>query len=126
MNNIIDFNPKPELNVIKLKQIVPTLKWTKKIRKMGSISQIFYSGIYENEDKKIHISVRPSMMMRVIETFKNRDTEGRAIPEGKKPREIVNFGSTVEIRIDQSFLDKIASLANDEEKDKPVILSWSD
>lgn len=126
MGNIIKFSPKPELDSENFKKIVFDLKWTKKIRTMGNISQVFYSGILENEDKKIHVSIRPSMVMRVTESFKNRDIEGRAIKENQRPREIVNFGSTVEIRIDNSFLNKVEEIANNEEKKQPEVFKWSD
>ena len=125
MKNLIKFDDNPELDLVVFKEMVNELPWYKKIRKLGSVEQTFFIATLETDEKIIHISIRPSKRMQISESFKNRDTEGRAIPEGRQVREVVNFGATVEILVDDSLINKINSIAKDYVKPKQQVISWS-
>jgi len=120
-----DEDSKPTLNIKTFKEQLELFPWTKKIRKLGNQEQVFYIATLNTDTKTIHISIRPTLRMQLSESFKNRDTEGRAIKEGSRPREVVSFGSTVEVLVDSTLINKIESIAKDIELKKPVVVSWS-
>lgn len=114
-----------QLDVIQFKSFFDELKWVSKKRKTAQNKkpEVFYLGVYENAEKKISISVRPTLWMRVTESQKNMT------PSGEKPSEnykgpLVDYGTSVEVKIDQSIIDQILKVSKERERSKPQTVSW--
>lgn len=111
------------LNIQLFKELVPTLTWKIYPRQIGTCTQHFYITKYEDEEKIIEVSIRPSLRAQIIETFKNRTPTGN-IPPSNYNGPLVEYGSSVEIIIDNKFLDKIKSLAKVEDSKNTQVISW--
>lgn len=115
-----------KLNIKELKSQVTSIKWTKVPRELGPRhKQFFYVGSYEDEDKIIDISIRPSMWMQVKESFKNRDVvTGKKVTKPKSNQKYVTFGSSTQVRVNESFVEKIKELAQEMEQREIQTISW--
>jgi len=112
------------LDFEELKSFFKELEWKKVPRKLGPDHlDFFYVGYYESDEKIVEIKVRPSLRMQVTESFKNRiATTGKEPPKEYKGI-LANFGSTIEVVIDKSVIEKLKKLAKP--KDKPIIKKFS-
>lgn len=113
-----------KLNIDYFKLIFDSIIWKKKIRVLSeNRKEVFYIGKFENEDKVIKITIRPSMRMQVSESFKNRTLEGKVPPKDFKGQ-LCEFGSTIEVIVDKSVVDQISQKSKNYETEKPQVISW--
>lgn len=106
------------------KKFYEKMQWTRVPRQLGpKHSAFFYYGKYEDEFKIINIRIRPTMFMVVEETVKGCDKNGNKVaPNYKGPT--FEFGTTVEVQIDEAFLKKIKDLAKPEISNSIQKVSW--
>lgn len=121
MNIIID----NKLDLKKFKEIYTALEWTRVPRKLSANhSSYFYIGKYEDNDILVKVQIRPSMRMKVQESYKHCDIKGNKIDKNLYKGDTYTFGSTVEVIVDNIFLDKIKEVAKElQEKDIQKV-SW--
>lgn len=114
---------KYKLNVPELKAMVPKMTWQKELRKG---TDVFYLGMFEDKDIKIKIKIRPSKMAQITESLKNRDSQGKAYPEGRivKEQDLLNFGLYLETKVDDSFIKYIDTLIVPVKQEEKQVLSW--
>ena len=99
------------LNIDEFRQLVPTLKWEQAPRWLNKDhKEIFYIAFYEDDKKEIEITIRPSLRMAINESFKNYTIHGNPAPEDYKGN-LVKFGTTIEVLIDNDFLEEIKKIA---------------
>jgi len=111
------------LDFEEFKKFLNKLEWKKVPRKLGpDHSEYFYIANYEDEEKKIRIQVRPSLRMKVTESFKNRTIHGNIPPEGYRGQ-LVDFGSTAEVLIDKSVIEKLKKIAKSPDKNNTKVFS---
>ena len=112
------------LDFKEFKKFFMKLEWKKVPRKLGpDHSQFFYVAKYEDEEKIIKVTIRPSNVMQLSESFKNRVINtGKAPPKGYKGA-LADFGTTVEVRVDQSVITKLEKIAKVREKNKNKVFS---
>ena len=91
------------------KAFLPKLKWQKKIRKLGTLEEVFYIGKYDGTNKEVTVKIRPSLEMVVYETYKyvNKDTAEQCDPKKTPAKNIVSHSASAEVKISQDFLDKM-------------------
>lgn len=111
-----------EFNLNYFKQIYKDLEWKRVPRELGPRhSSFFYVGYSEDDKHRIKIKIRPTMYMSVEETYKGFTKDGK---EGKRPGDTYEFGTTVEVKIDESVLDKIKAVAKEDDGEKLQKVSW--
>ena len=117
-----------KLNIEEFKTLVPNMTWLKLPRNLGTNhSEYFYSGKFEDDSKLIQVTVRPSLWISVTESFKNRRPQDGLPPTEEdiaKNRPLVDWGSYIEINIDENFLNKIKELAKSPESRTSQTVSW--
>lgn len=102
-----------KLNITEFKAIFNDIAWTRLPRKLGpNHTEYFYVGSLENESLKIQVTIRPSLVMAISETFKNRVMTDGSIPLEGYRGPLVDWGSSLEMRVDQKFLDEVAAKAS--------------
>jgi hypothetical protein len=114
------------LNIKAFKDFFSKLDWVRVPRTLTQDHvDYFYIGSYEDEELKVSINIRPTYYMQVFETFKNRTLDGKKPTSISSKSKLVNWSSSVEVKVDDSFMDKVKSVA----KDKPIqtsqIVTWS-
>lgn len=108
----------------KFAELLPMIKWTKLPRKLGpDHKEFFYSGQYENAEKTVLVTIRPSLWMAISESFKNRKLDG-SIPEEGYKGQLVSWGASTEVRVDSNFVEKVDSLAQSMEKRVIQTVNW--
>lgn len=105
-NGILDTN--------KFKEVYSSLDWKQVPRNLSTDhKEYFYVASQEDDEKIVNIQVRPSLRMKVQESFKGFDAKGKKINDGQ-----YNFGSTVEVIISEETLEKIKKIAKPREENK--------
>ena len=112
-----------KLNQEEFKLMFDKMTWIKAPRSNVNQKDLFYFGTYEDDDIKIYAAVRPSMRMEISETFKKRDVNGLIPPETYKGR-FYECGTTVEILINNNFIDKIEEVCHFEKKEVRQKIEW--
>jgi len=113
-----------KLNLEEFKKIYKDLEWLRVPRTLGvDHSEYFYVGKKYSDDHRINVQVRPTMRMKVAESFKKYDRNGKEV-DPKRAKEVFWFGSTVEVVIDNSVLDKIKEIAVEKKEDLKQKVSW--
>lgn len=108
MNLIVD----NKLDTAALKQAFSTITWTILPRSLGpNHTEHFYTGQYSDDVKEIKIILRPSLTMSVTESFKNRMPQNGNIPQPGYVGPLVDWGSYVEVKVPESFLAEVKSVA---------------
>jgi hypothetical protein len=109
----VDIIVDQKLDTSAFKSMYKTLTWTKLPRKLGpNHSEFFYSGVYSDDEKEIKVLLRPSLTMSVSESFKNRMAQNGAVPTEGYRGLLVDWGSSVEVKVPQIMFDEISGLAN--------------
>ena len=99
------------LDFSEFRSVVKKLDWTKITRNLdGRRNENFFIGRYEDEFKVIKVSVRPSFKMQISESYKNKTADGK-IPSKNYNGPLYNFGTTIEVEIDQSFIDELDKIS---------------
>lgn len=113
------------LDIKEFKSMMTKFNWRRVPRWFGpDRKDVFYIVKYEDEEKKIEVSVRPSLRMKVNESFKNYTTKGAPAPENYTGT-TVDWGTSVEVLIDEKFLNEIQKLAkNNLETSKVQKVTW--
>jgi hypothetical protein len=105
-----------KLNLDEFKARFDEFTWIKVPRQLGpNHTDFFFVCKHEDEDWIIEIKTRPSKRMKVSESYKHCDIKGNIVP--KETKEKFVFGTTVEVVISDSVLDKISQVAKEKEKD---------
>jgi len=113
-----------KLDFNKFKETYKSLKWVRVPRQLGpNHSDFFYVGSLKDKSHTINIQVRPSMRMKVSESFKKYDRNGKEL-ETKNEESLFWFGSTVEVIIDDTVLDKIKKVATHKLDNDKQKVSW--
>lgn len=123
---LIDWE-KNELNQNEFKQQFKEIDWVKVTRKIGTAEEIWYTGHYEDDKKKVKAVVRPSLRMQLTETFKNMLANGTSPKKGQKPTKtspFVEYGSTVQVLVDSNFISEVEKIAKEPTKKKIQKISW--
>lgn len=114
-----------KLNIEEFKAFFDSINWKRVPRNLGQDhSEYFYIGSYEDDDKIVQVTIRPSKIMAVSETFKRRMiSDGSIPPEGFKGQ-VVNWGSSVEVRVDDKFLEAVVKAAKPLPPRENQVLTW--
>lgn len=100
------------LDITAFKQFFPSITWTKLPRVLGTDhKEFFYMGLYEDEEKRVNITIRPSKIMAISETFKKRLPQDGGVPAEGYKGILVEWGGSTEIRIDDKFLVEVEAKA---------------
>ena len=114
-----------KLNMTNFKKIFNTLDWLRVPRKLNQdVTDYFYIGKYEDEEKIIKVKVRPDMHMAVEETLKNMTLDGKKPPKGAVSKKLCNWGASVEVLIDDSVLNRIKKIAKVIEAPTAQKVTW--
>jgi hypothetical protein len=114
-----------KLNIDEFKAFFPNINWKRVPRKLGpNHSEFFHMGNYEDPEKIIAITIRPSKIMAVSETFRNRLPTDGSVPKEGYRGQLVDWGSTVEVRVDESFLKAVADAAKPMPVREHQTVSW--
>lgn len=114
-----------KLNIKKFKEFFPKLEWVRVPRTLThDHTDYFYIGTYEDKDLKVSATIRPSMFMQLYETQKNMTQEGKKPTTASKSLRLVNWSSSVEVKVDDSFVSKVKSVAKEQPVNKNEIVSW--
>jgi len=106
------------------KKFYEQMQWTRVPRQLGpKHPAFFYYGKYEDKFKIVNIRIRPTMFMVVEETVKGCDKNGNKPPTNYRGQTF-EFGTTVEVKIDEAFLKKIKDLAQAETTTSIQKVSW--
>ena len=118
-----------KINVEELKKLVPQMNWIYAPRVLSiKHTDHFYIGNFENDNKKVSITIRPSMRMEVKETYKNRVHNTGELPDPKKKYklgELTDFGYYAQAVVETSFLDKVKELAVANKGKDTQKIGWS-
>jgi len=114
------------LNIKEFKQFFKKLDWVRVPRTLTQDhTDYFYVGLYEDEELLVKVSIRPSLYMQVFETFKNRTVEGKVADKGTTSQRLVNWSSSVEVLVDDSFMKKVKSVAKEQKLNTHQTVSWN-
>ena len=114
-----------ELNFAEFKEFFPKINWLKLPRKLGvNHTEFFYKGTYEDDSIRIDITVRPSKIMAVAETFKKRMPNDGSIPIEGYRGQVVEWGSSVEIKVSDTFILDIEAVAGSFVNKATKVLEW--
>lgn len=101
-----------KLNIQEFKETFSSISWTRLPRQLGpNHTEYFYSGLLETEDKRIQVTIRPSGVMALSETFKNRTPMNGSSPQPGYTGPLVDWGASVEVRVDKNFIDEVEAVA---------------
>jgi hypothetical protein len=114
-----------KLNVPEFKEFFDQIQWKRVPRSLGpNHSEFFHVGSYEDSDKIIAITIRPSKIMALSETFKNRMlNDGSVPPEGYKGQ-TNNWGTSVEVLVDDKFIQAVVEAAKPLPAREHQVLTW--
>jgi len=113
-----------KLNLAGFKRFYKKINWIKAHRKLSeNKSDSFFIGTFEDSKKKIKVVIRPSMIMMLSESFKNMTEEGKK-PDKSYKGKLCEFGTTIEVKIDDMFLDKIIELSKEHRNNETEKISW--
>jgi len=113
-----------ELNVKEFKDFFCNLEWIKVPRTLSNeTSDYFYVGTYETEDRKVHVSVRPSMRMQITDTNK-KCTKNGDTPLDTYNGRFYHYSTSAEVLVEKSLINKIESVAKELPKQKNQTVSW--
>ena len=114
------------LNLKEFKEFYKNIDWKKVPRKLTKeYEDYFYVGKYEDDNKIIEVKIRPSMIMALSESFKNKDQNGNDVTPTYKGKLYI-FGTTIEVKIDECFLEKIKAEAKVPEKITIQQIKWDE
>lgn len=101
-----------------LKKMIPKMDWRYVDRSLPAGLDKFYVGTFENDETQIHISLRPGRRCKVMETQKNvmKTSQGG----------LRDYGTSLEIIVDDLFVAHIKSIAKPKEENKMQTFTWSD
>lgn len=113
-----------QLNIVEFKLMFDKLSWIRVPRKLGpNHKDFFYIASYEDDKIIVKASVRPSLRMQIFESFKNRTLEGE-IPTETYKGKLCEWGSSVIVKIDEHFLNRVKEVSKDLLPTKTQIVSW--
>jgi hypothetical protein len=114
-----------KLNLEEFRATVPQLEWIKLPRVLGpNHTEYFYSAKFEDSSKIIKVIVRPSLWIAITESFKNRKSMDGSVPEEGYKGALVDWGSYIEAKVDENFIEKIKTLAKSPEERTVQTISW--
>lgn len=117
-----------ELDIELFKKYISKIDWIKKEEIIKDLKQITYRGDFEDENKKIKVIIRPTKWMQIHEIFKNRLQNGVPPEKDFKPSRtnpLVDFGCSCQVFVDDSFVEKIDTLAKEFKRNPVQKVSWS-
>lgn len=113
-----------KLDIEEFKTFFDKLKWLKLPRKLGqNHTEHFYVGKYEDDERIIKITLRPSLRMQVSESFKNYTLRGELAPKDYK-QETCNWGATIEVIASKSMAEKILEVCEELPEKTKQVLEW--
>jgi len=114
------------LDIKEFKDFFDKIEWIKAPRNLSTkIKEFFYLATYEDDNKVIKISIRPSMRMKISESFKNKLVDG-SDPKNKEDKNAkYEFGTTIEVLIDNELLDRIKKKAQPPKENSIQKVIWS-
>jgi hypothetical protein len=106
------------LNTSALKDYFNKINWIYVPRQLSEkFKDFFYIGTYQDDDRVIRIKVRPTKQANITESL----VDAVATSGG---RGTANHGDYCCVKVEDSFLDKIKSVAKEMPRRKQQTLSW--
>ena len=94
-----------KLNMDVFKGLFFSIKWTKLPRVLGpNHTDYFYTGVLEDNERRIAITVRPTQIMAVSENLKGRLPQNGAVPDENYKGFLCEWGYYVEVKVPDSFM----------------------
>ena len=113
-----------QLNLEEFKGFYKQMNWKVMHRKLSdTISDTFYVGIYKDKKRNIKVTIRPSMVMMISESTKGLTEKGKKPWFGYKG-ELFDFGTTIEVKIDDQFLNRIKEEASTDDGEQIQQVAW--
>jgi hypothetical protein len=101
-----------QLDIAKFREFFPQITWTKLPRTLGpDHKEFFYTGIYEDDEKRVNLTIRPSKIMAISETYKNRLPMDGGVPPENYRGAVVEWGASVELKVDDKFIAEVETVA---------------
>jgi hypothetical protein len=108
---------KNKLRVKKFKEFFREMNWVLAKRKLGiATTQEFLVGSYEDDEKAIHATIRPSKRMQVKEFLKNVDDFGQKNTDERKNS--MNFGRSAHVVVGDNLIKEIKKISKKIKKTK--------
>jgi hypothetical protein len=113
------FSEPGKLNPNALKTMFKDIKWIHVPRQLSKkFNDFFYIGTYEDDERKVHIKVRPTRQANITESLID------VVPAGAGGRGYANCGCYCTVKVEDSFLDKIKQAAKELPRVDKQSLSW--
>jgi len=113
------------LNVKEFKKLVKKFKWVKYVKVTSpEKSETYYSATFKEGVREVKISIRPSGIMQISESEAKYNQMGKEVDLNTYKKEIFSFGTTIRVRLDDTFLKKIDKLAKPFKKDVLQDIKW--
>ena len=94
-----------KLNMEVFKDLFFSIKWTKLPRQLGpNHTEYFYTGVLEDTERRIAITVRPTQIMAVSENLKDRHPQDGRVPDEAYKGFLVEWGFYTEVKVPDSFM----------------------
>jgi hypothetical protein len=123
MIRLIDDNNK--LNMDVFKDLFFSIKWTKLPRVLGpNHTDYFYTGVLEDAERRIAITVRPTQIMAVSENLKGRHPQNGAVPDENYKGMLVEWGYYVEVKVPDSFMKDLDEWSQVPIANAAQVLEW--
>lgn len=114
------------LNIKEFKTFFNRLDWVRVPRTLTQDhADYFYVGTYEDKDLRVKATIRPSLHMQLFETSKNLTLDGKKPKITNDRTKLVDWSSSVEVKVDDSFIEKVKSVAKEQELNPPQTITWS-
>lgn len=112
-----------EFDIKEFKKKYKKMEWKKVPRQLGPAKDFFYIGTLKENNEEITIKIRPSMRMMITESSDGFDQHGKKLPDSYKGQ-TYKFGTTIEVLIDDKFLDNIKKICKDHKGEITQKVSW--
>jgi len=113
------------LNTKEFKKFFKRLDWVRVPRTLTQDhTDYFYIGTYEDKDSKVQATIRPSKYMQLFETTKNLTLDGKIPAKITSSTKLCSWSKSIEVKVDDSFMTKVKSVAKEPEQDEKQIISW--
>lgn len=106
------------LNAQAFKEYFSKMSWIFVPRVLSEkFKDYYYVGEYKDNDRKIFVKVRPTKQANITESLID------AVPSSSG-RGAADYGSYCQVRVEDSFLDKIKEVAQEQPRNKKQSISW--
>ena len=112
------FTEPGKLNGPAFKDMFHKMKWIFVPRVLSEkFKDYYYVGQYKDSDREIFVKVRPTKQANITESLID------AVPSASG-RGAADYGSYCQVRVEDSFLDKIKEVAKEQPRNEKQSISW--